>query len=216
MAELLAPKGIEVLGFDLPLWQGEEACLHLMSVISPLADDLALVYSPLLPAAFYQLLKARGIRLVEGDAGGIRRTATASASTCCRPRRARSSPSPASRRRRPRWKPPAARSSDLRGRRAVHRLRGRPDLPDAAGPARAGIEHGNRRRSPHQPARKAWRRHRLRHSGRAHGRALSRPRRLEDPPRHAAPRAGRRLHGRRLCARHAASRASPSSSPVRG
>jgi N-dimethylarginine dimethylaminohydrolase len=69
MAALLSPKGIMVHGFDLPLWHGEEACLHLMSVISPLADDLALVYSPLLPAAFYQLLKARGIRLVEGDAG---------------------------------------------------------------------------------------------------------------------------------------------------
>ena len=68
MADLLAPKGIEVHGYDLPLWHGEEACLHLMSVISPLADDLALVYSPLLPAAFYQLLKARGIKLVEGDA----------------------------------------------------------------------------------------------------------------------------------------------------
>ena len=68
MADLLAPKGIAVHGFDLPLWQGEEACLHLMSVISPLADDLALVYSPLLPAAFYQMLKSRGIRLVEGDA----------------------------------------------------------------------------------------------------------------------------------------------------
>lgn len=68
MAQILAPLGIEVLGFDLPLWSGEEACLHLMSVISPLADDLALVHSPLLPAAFYQLLKARGIRLVEGDA----------------------------------------------------------------------------------------------------------------------------------------------------
>ncbi len=68
MSDLLEPQGIEVLGYDLPLWHGEEACLHLMSVISPLADDLALVYSPLLPAAFYQLLKARGIRMVEGDA----------------------------------------------------------------------------------------------------------------------------------------------------
>ena len=67
LAALLAPHGIEVLGFDLPLWQGEEACLHLMSVISPLADDLALVHAPLLPAAFYQLLKARGIALVAGD-----------------------------------------------------------------------------------------------------------------------------------------------------
>ncbi|TGQ65519.1 amidinotransferase [Mesorhizobium sp. M00.F.Ca.ET.186.01.1.1] len=68
VANLLTPLGISVYGFDLPLWHGEEACLHLMSVISPLADDLALVYSPLLPAAFYQMLKARGIRLVEGDA----------------------------------------------------------------------------------------------------------------------------------------------------
>lgn len=68
LANLLTPFGIGVYGFDLPLWQGEEACLHLMSVISPLADDLALVYAPLLPAPFWQMLKARGIRLVEGDA----------------------------------------------------------------------------------------------------------------------------------------------------
>ncbi|RUV25966.1 MAG: amidinotransferase [Mesorhizobium sp.] len=68
LANLLTPKGIQVYGYDLPLWHGEEACLHLMSVISPLADDLALVYAPLLPAAFYQMLRARGIRLVEGDA----------------------------------------------------------------------------------------------------------------------------------------------------
>jgi N-dimethylarginine dimethylaminohydrolase len=69
VANLLTPLGISVYGFDLPLWQGEEACLHLMSVISPLADDLALVFAPLLPAAFYQMLRARGITLVDGDAG---------------------------------------------------------------------------------------------------------------------------------------------------
>lgn len=69
VSNILSPLGIAVYGFDLPLWQGEEACLHLMSVISPLADDLALVYSPLLPAPFYQMLRERGIRLVEGDAG---------------------------------------------------------------------------------------------------------------------------------------------------
>ncbi len=68
VANLLTPHGISVYGFDLPLWHGEEACLHLMSVISPLADDVALVYAPLLPAPFYQMLKARGIQLVEGDA----------------------------------------------------------------------------------------------------------------------------------------------------
>ncbi|WP_245445053.1 dimethylarginine dimethylaminohydrolase family protein [Pseudaminobacter soli (ex Li et al. 2025)] len=68
LANILGPHGIQVYGFDLPLWQGEEACLHLMSVISPLADDLALVYAPLLPAPFYQMLRGRGITLVNGDA----------------------------------------------------------------------------------------------------------------------------------------------------
>jgi len=67
LANILGPIGVNVFGFDLPLWQGEEACLHLMSVISPLADDLALVHSPLLPAPFWQMLRARGITLVEGD-----------------------------------------------------------------------------------------------------------------------------------------------------
>ncbi len=68
LANLLGPKGVSVWGFDLPLWQGEEACLHLQSVISPLADDLALVHAPLLPAAFYQMLRQKGISLVHGDA----------------------------------------------------------------------------------------------------------------------------------------------------
>jgi N-dimethylarginine dimethylaminohydrolase len=68
LAAMLRPHGVEVLGFDLPLWQGEEACLHLMSVISPLDEKLALVYAPLLPAAFYLLLKARGIEMIEAPA----------------------------------------------------------------------------------------------------------------------------------------------------
>jgi len=68
LSAILASHGVTVLAYDLPLWQGEEACLHLMSVMSPLADDLALVFAPLLPAAFYQLLKARGIRLIEAPA----------------------------------------------------------------------------------------------------------------------------------------------------
>jgi N-dimethylarginine dimethylaminohydrolase len=67
LSNILGPIGVTVFGFDLPLWQGEEACLHLMSVISPLADDLALVHSPLLPAPFWQMLRGRGITLVEGD-----------------------------------------------------------------------------------------------------------------------------------------------------
>lgn len=64
LQKILAPLGVTVHGFDLPLWQGEEACLHLMSVISPLADDLALVHAPLLPASFYLMLKERGITMI--------------------------------------------------------------------------------------------------------------------------------------------------------
>ena len=128
---ILAPLGVEVLGYDLPLWMGEEACLHLMSVISPLADDLALVYSPLLPAAFYQLLKARGIRLVEGDAQEF--TASNGLSLNVLPT------SPASGDRGGRLSEDRGgdgggrlHGADLRGRCAVHRLRRRPDLPDPA------------------------------------------------------------------------------------
>lgn len=64
VADILRPHGVTVLGFDLPLWDGEAACLHLMSVISPLADDLYLVHAPLLPVALYQMMKARGIELI--------------------------------------------------------------------------------------------------------------------------------------------------------
>lgn len=65
LADILRPHGIRVEGFDLPVWQGAEACLHLMSLISPLAHDLALVYRPLLPFAFWEHLQAAGWRLVE-------------------------------------------------------------------------------------------------------------------------------------------------------
>jgi dimethylargininase len=64
MRAMLAPHGVTVLGFDLPFGAGVEACLHLMSIISPLADDLALVHLPMLPFAFWSLLKDCGITLV--------------------------------------------------------------------------------------------------------------------------------------------------------
>ncbi|MDF1606721.1 arginine deiminase family protein [Hoeflea sp. YIM 152468] len=65
LGQILAPLGVSVLGFDLPLGNGADACLHLMSVMSPLSDKLALVYAPMLPVAFWQLLKDRGYTLVE-------------------------------------------------------------------------------------------------------------------------------------------------------
>jgi N-dimethylarginine dimethylaminohydrolase len=65
LARMLDAHGISVASFDLPLWQGESACLHLLSVISPLAPDLALIFAPLVPVALYQCLRSRGIRLIE-------------------------------------------------------------------------------------------------------------------------------------------------------
>ena len=57
--------GVEVLAFDLPHWHGRDEVMHLMSLISPLAPDLAVVYPPLLPTRLAQLLEEREIELVE-------------------------------------------------------------------------------------------------------------------------------------------------------
>jgi len=62
---LLAGLAEEVIAVPLPHWTGPADCLHLMSLISPVAPDLAVVYSRLLPVPFRQLLVDRGIELVE-------------------------------------------------------------------------------------------------------------------------------------------------------
>jgi N-dimethylarginine dimethylaminohydrolase len=55
---------VEVVVFDLPHWHGSDEVMHLMSLISPLAPDLAVVYEPLLPTRLAQLLEARDVELV--------------------------------------------------------------------------------------------------------------------------------------------------------
>lgn len=65
LTELLGDWVDEVVTVHLPHWNGPSDVFHLMSVISPLADDLAVVYSPLLSVSFRELLLARGITLVE-------------------------------------------------------------------------------------------------------------------------------------------------------
>jgi N-dimethylarginine dimethylaminohydrolase len=55
---------VEVVVFDLPHWHGRDEVMHLMSLLSPLAPDLAVVYEPLLPTRLAQLLVARGVELV--------------------------------------------------------------------------------------------------------------------------------------------------------
>ena len=58
---LLAPFGVTVHAFDLPHFMGREAVLHLMSVISPISHDLAVVYEALAPVRMLELLESRGI-----------------------------------------------------------------------------------------------------------------------------------------------------------
>jgi dimethylargininase len=56
--------GGDVRIFDVPYWHGPADLVHLLSVISPVADDLAVVYPPLLPAGLWWLLRDLGIRTI--------------------------------------------------------------------------------------------------------------------------------------------------------
>jgi len=55
---------LEVVTFDLPHWRGESEVMHLLSLLSPLADDLVVAYAPLLPTRLAQLLAERGVEIV--------------------------------------------------------------------------------------------------------------------------------------------------------
>jgi N-dimethylarginine dimethylaminohydrolase len=55
----------EVIVVPMPHGNNEEECLHLMSVISPIDKDLAVVYSRYMPVFFRQMLIKKGIKLIE-------------------------------------------------------------------------------------------------------------------------------------------------------
>ena len=57
--------GVEVIALDLPHWVGAAEVMHLMSLISPLDRDLAVVYPRLAPVRLMELLAERGIETVE-------------------------------------------------------------------------------------------------------------------------------------------------------
>ena len=68
LRDFLSPLGIEVRAFDLPMWNGSAVCLHLLSLVSPLDRDLALIYPRLFPVALHELMRERGIQCLEaGD-----------------------------------------------------------------------------------------------------------------------------------------------------
>ena len=65
LKQLLEPSGIEVITVPLPHYKGPSDVFHLMSILSPVDKDLAVVYSPLMPIAFRNLLLQKGYQLAE-------------------------------------------------------------------------------------------------------------------------------------------------------
>lgn len=67
MRAMLSPKGIDVISAPLPYGPGPSACLHLMSLISLLDAQTALVDLPWLAVETVELLKSHGYRFIEID-----------------------------------------------------------------------------------------------------------------------------------------------------
>src|SRR6266540_3837759 len=55
----------DVLVFDLPHLRGRGGAVHLMSLVSPLDEDLVVAYTPLLPVRLVELFEQRGIEIVD-------------------------------------------------------------------------------------------------------------------------------------------------------
>jgi N-dimethylarginine dimethylaminohydrolase len=60
----LCGDNVDVLWFDMPHYKGRSDVFHLMSVLSPVDRDLAVVYLPLMPVRLIELLEQRGIEFV--------------------------------------------------------------------------------------------------------------------------------------------------------
>jgi N-dimethylarginine dimethylaminohydrolase len=67
LAEILGREGVTVERADLPHHLGAAHVMHLMSVVSPVSPDLAVVFEPLAPVPLLELLADRGYRVVAAD-----------------------------------------------------------------------------------------------------------------------------------------------------
>jgi len=65
LKKLLEPRGVEIIVVDLPHYKGPSDVFHLMSIFSPVAPNLAVLYSPLMPIVFRNELIKRGFEFVE-------------------------------------------------------------------------------------------------------------------------------------------------------
>lgn len=67
LAEILGREGVTVERADLPHHRGAAHVMHLMSVVSPVAPDLAVVFEPLAPVPMLEMLAERDVRTVPAD-----------------------------------------------------------------------------------------------------------------------------------------------------
>ena len=65
LTTLLQPLGVKVITVTLPHYKGPSDVFHLMSILSPVDINLAVVYSPLMPIAFRNLLLQLSYQLIE-------------------------------------------------------------------------------------------------------------------------------------------------------
>ena len=65
LKDIVIPLGVDVHVFDLPVFSGKAACLHLMSLLSLVDTYSALVCLPLLPVGLFELLENKGFSMIE-------------------------------------------------------------------------------------------------------------------------------------------------------
>lgn len=65
LKNLLSPHGVNIIVVPLPHYKGPSDVFHLMSILSPVDNNLAVVYSPLMPIIFRNELLNRGFEFVE-------------------------------------------------------------------------------------------------------------------------------------------------------
>jgi N-dimethylarginine dimethylaminohydrolase len=65
LSEILRPLRVTVIPLHLPYWKGPDEVLHLMSFVSLLDRDLAIVYRRLMPVLLFEIFHERGVKLVD-------------------------------------------------------------------------------------------------------------------------------------------------------
>ena len=202
----VALPAVDVIAVDLPHLRGRGEVLHLLSLISPLDDDLAVVYLPLMPVRLVELLEERGVRSSTSPTRSSRRWAQRARAR----RRGSGSRSTATTRRAGGMEAAGVEVLVYSGDETLAQGRRRPDVPDAAARARLiararppppASRRGRRLRSPSRargsrPAGPAASRRRSRSASPSSPRPRSRHLRKRPPRSSARARAPWRRRGR--------------------